>query len=138
MPDIRSLFDKAFLYNYDLQGRDVTVTIRKVVGGTVPCSDGTKKKMPVLFFEKSTKGFGCNITNVRSIAAMYGTFDYDKWVGKRITLFPTTCQMAGQVKDCIRIRPNIPGTRVADGKIDETAVADQHEAGSDDSEEAVV
>jgi hypothetical protein len=132
--DVRSLFDKAYLYAYDLQGRDVTVTIVKVVGGTLQCTDGSKKKVPVLFFQGAKKGFGTNITNARTIAAMYGTFDSDKWIGKRITLYPTTTNVGGATKDCIRIRPTIPKGNVEDAPPVEPTP--EREPGADDDESA--
>lgn len=132
--DVRSLYDKAYLYAFDLQGRDVTVTIARVAGGTLQCTDGSKKKTPVLFFNGAKKGLGLNITNARTIAAMYGGFDSDKWIGKRITLYPTTTPVGGQTKDCIRIRPMIPKSNIKDAPPAEAAP--EREPGMDDDETA--
>ena len=134
--DVRSLFDKAYLYAYDLQGRDVTVTIAKVTGGTLVGTNGQKTKKPVLFFQGAKKGFACNITNVRTIASLYGSFDDQKWIGKRITLYPTTTSMGGETKDCIRIRPTIPKGNVKDAPPVEPPT--EREPGSDDDESAAV
>jgi len=132
--DVRSLFDKAYLYSYDLQGRDVTVTIARVTGGTLVGTGGKSNKKPILFFEKTQKGLALNITNARTIAAMYGGFDSDKWVGKRVTLYPTTTTFGSQQCECIRIRPSIPGSKVKDAPPVEPA--HEREPGSDDDESA--
>lgn len=109
MPDVRTLFDKAYLYAYDLQGRDVTVTIAKVTGGTLTGKGGKSNKKPVVFFQGKEKGLALNITNARTIAAMYGnSFRSEDWIGKRITLYATTTQFGSDTVECIRIRPSIP------------------------------
>lgn len=134
--DVRSMFDKEFLYHFDLQGRDVTVTIRKVVQGAVQGTDGKKQKKPVVYFDKATKALAMNITNVRTVGGMYG-FTVAEWIGKRITLYATTTQMAGKTVECIRIRPTVPGAKVADGKLEDVAPPAEREAGGDDDHEAV-
>lgn len=133
MADLRSMFQKEFLYHYDLQGRDVTLTIRKAVQGAVQGTDGKKQKKPVLYFEKTEKALALNVTNVKTVGAMYG-FDADKLPGKRITLFATTTQMAGKTVECIRIRPTVPGAKAVDGKIEDVSPPIEREPGADDDE----
>lgn len=135
--DVRSMFDKAFLYHFDLQGRDVTVVISKVTQGKVMGTDGKAQKKPVCYFKGKEKGLALNITNVRTIGSIYGTFEAEKWVGKAVTLYPTTTQMAGRTVECIRIRPTKPGK---DAPIDTTpdSVVPAREPGDDDTEEAAV
>lgn len=133
--DVRSLFDKAYLYAYDLQGKDVTVTISKVTGGTLTGKGGKSNKKPVVFFQGKEKGLALNITNARTIAAMYGnSFRSEDWIGKRITLYPTTTTFGPDTVECIRIRPTIPRA----GK--DTALPDapppERVPGSDDDESA--
>ena len=106
--DVRKLFDKAYIYSYDLEGRDVTVEIAKVTGGTLVGTGGKSNKKPIVFFKGTEKGLALNITNARVIAGLYGGFDADKWIGKRITLYPTTTTFGSQTVDCIRIRNVVP------------------------------
>lgn len=108
MTDVRKMYDKDFLYAYDLEGRDVTVTIERVTQGTLTGKGGKSNKKPVLYFRGTTKGLGLNITNARTIAALYGSFDSEAWVGKRITLYPTTTTFGSETMDCIRIRNYLP------------------------------
>lgn len=150
MPDVRALFDKAYLYAYDLQGRDVTVKIVKVSGGTLVGQGGKSNKKPILFFEGKEKGLAINITNARTIASMYGSFDSDKWIGKWVTLYPTTTTFGSQTVDCIRIRPEIPsrngggmqggGARSSGGgrsaPVPAPAAPPPREPGDEDEEEA--
>lgn len=116
--DYRTMFDKQHLGAWDLvdrktgKPRDFTLTISKVVAGTLQ-KPGTSKKnrKPLISFEGATKTLACNATNAATIAGMYGN-DTRAWVGKRITLYPTTTKFGGDVVDCIRIRPVVPGSGV--------------------------
>jgi hypothetical protein len=100
------MFDREYIGAWDLP-RDVTVTIARVAAGELIGEGGRKAKKPIIYFEGKDKGFAANKTNCKIIAAMYGT-DTRKWVGQRITLYPTTTEMGGKTHDCIRVRPQIP------------------------------
>lgn len=119
MTDVRKMYEKDFLYAYDLENRDVTVTIARVVAGTLTGTGGKSTKKPVLYFEgrkgepPPKKGLGLCITNARTIAALYGGFDSEMWVGKKITLYATTTQFGPNTVDCIRIRNKIPEGKAA-------------------------
>lgn len=108
MADVRTMFDKEFLYAYDLQGRDVTVVIEAVKGGTLTGTGGKSNKKPIVKFKGKEKGLALNITNARTIAGLYGGFDSEKWVGKAITLYPTTTTFGSQTVECIRVRNVVP------------------------------
>lgn len=108
--DVRSFYDKEFLYAFDLGGKDVTLTIEKVVRGELTGTGGKKSKKPIVYFKEGTekKGLGLCITNARTIAQLYGSFEAEKWIGKWITLYPTTTTFGSATVDCIRIRPVAP------------------------------
>jgi hypothetical protein len=106
--DVRKLFDKEYLYAYDLDGRDVTVEIESVKGGTLVGQGGRSNKKPVLKFRGKDKALAINITMARTIAGLYGGFDAALWIGKRITLYPTTTTFGSQTVECIRIRNVVP------------------------------
>lgn len=107
MADYRSMFDREYLGVWDLQGRDVTVTIAKVAGVTLVAQGNRKSKKPVVWFERTEKALALNKTNAKTIAAMYGN-DTETWVGKRITLYPTTTTFGSETVEAIRVRPRIP------------------------------
>lgn len=110
MPHWRTLMDSELLRACDLDGRDVTVTIAKVEGGSVTAPGGKRNKKPLLWFVESKTGkpFVANSTNCKTIEGLYGG-DYTAWIGKRVTLYPTTTSNPErQTVDCIRIRPVIP------------------------------
>lgn len=113
MPDFRTMYDKEFVFAYDLDGKDVTVTIENVKVGELVGTTGKKARKPVVYFKGSPKGLALCVTNGRTIAAMYGNKTED-WVGKRITMFPTHTQFGGQTVECIRIRPIVPAAKIKD------------------------
>lgn len=137
MADVRSMFDKEYLYAFDLDGRDVTVEIASVSKGEVTGTGGKKAKKPVVRFKGKEKALALNITNVRTIGGIYG-FKAADWIGKKVTLFPTTTNFGGTTVDCIRVRPNKPGAK-APVSTDPPPPADETvtEPGADDNEEAV-
>lgn len=106
--DYRSLYDKDYIGAWDLADGDKTITITKVIGGSLTGVGGRKSKKPVVYFQGSEKGFALNSTNGKTIAAMYGNF-VEKWAGKKITLFKSSTRNpdgSGDV-DCIRVRPQV-------------------------------
>ena len=116
--DYRMMFDRNYLGHLDLAGREVTLTIAKVVGGELTAEGGRKSRKPIVHFGNGVKPLIVNKTNAKTIASLYGTFVQD-WAGKRITLFTSMTRNpdgGGQV-ECVRIRPKLPGSQ-ADSHID--------------------
>jgi hypothetical protein len=107
MPDYRSMYDREYLGEWDLAGKDITVTIREVKGAELTAQGGRKSKKPVVYFEGKEKGLALNKTNGKIIAGMYGTKTED-WVGKRITLYPAMTTFGADTVPCIRVRPEVP------------------------------
>lgn len=114
--DYRSMYDRDYIGHWDLGGRDVTVTISKVIAGELTAIGGRKSKKPIVYFEGKEKGLVCNKTNAKTIAALYGNV-VENWVGKRITLYTSTTRdpSGGGDVECIRIRPKVPGPSKAVG-----------------------
>jgi hypothetical protein len=114
MADVRLLFPHEYLQAADLRGRDVTLTVSQVKADKLHTEDGDRVKPVVYFVEldaKKKRGESCpwklvlNKTNMKTVAKMLGSHETNDWVGRRITLYPTTCLAFGDTVDCIRIRP---------------------------------
>jgi len=134
MPHWKSMMDKEFLYAFDLKGRDVTLTIDRVSAGKLKNGKKESKKPLCYFVEpRDKRPLALNATNCKTIAKLYGN-DTDEWRGKRITLYPTTTEMAGETVECIRIRPRAPGEKEQPGTIEPAPQAEEpeREPGSDD------
>lgn len=110
MAHFKSFFDRDYIYAFDLNGKDVTVEITKVVQGELTGSGGRKARKPVAYFKGKEKGLALNSTNCKTIAGLYGN-DTTAWIGKLITLYPTTTTMGGDTVECIRVRPRAPSAK---------------------------
>jgi hypothetical protein len=137
----RTMIEKDYLGAWDLVGtdgkpRDFTVQIKAVESRqlktreTIRTNPNGKRKV-VVRFEKAEKAMVANSTNCESIEGMYGS-DVDRWVGKLITIYPTTCDV-GPKKNvpCIRVRPTPPKGKaegVVSRPVDEEQRATQNEA----------
>lgn len=100
--------DNRYVAAYELGGKDVTLKIKSAASASVEGPKGAKRKL-IITFEGARKPFLSNATNCKTIAAMYGT-DVENWVGKAITLFPTTTSSPDGVVECLRVRPVSGGT----------------------------
>jgi len=113
MQHIDTFFDDPYLRAGHLAGEAVTLTIREVKAENV----GTDKVLrPVVYVEGQKKGIVFNKTNSKRVAALYGS-DTAQWVGKRITIFPTTVEFAGEEVECIRVKKQVPPAEIGDGEI---------------------
>jgi len=109
--DYRAYFDSSVLRVWHLNGKERTWRITAVTRLTSEFK-GETRKQPLLKLEDA-KGqplplpLCLNKTNAKTVAALYGN-NPQKWVGKLITLYPTTTDVAGRTEDCIRIRNTVP------------------------------
>jgi len=107
MLDGKLMFPNEYLAAEEFGGKDVTLAIRNVKFDDLKLTDGATERKPIVFFEKTKKKFVLNKTNATTIAKLHGA-EARGWAGKRITLYPTTCQAFGKTVDCIRVRDNVP------------------------------
>jgi len=108
--DYRSMFDREYIGSFDLPlgSGDLTLTIKRVVGGELTAMGGRKSKKPIIHFRENVKPLICNKTNSKTIAALYSNF-VEAWAGKQITLFRSTTRNpdGGDDVECIRVRPKV-------------------------------
>lgn len=116
--DYRAYFDSSVLRVWHLRGKDCTFKITGVAR-LASTFKGEDRKQPLLQLVNrkgnATLPLALNKTNAKTIAALYGNNPF-QWVGKTITLFPSTTDVGGETRDCIRIRNQVPGTAKPAGK----------------------
>lgn len=100
----------AYVKAADLKGRDVTVEIVKVTWEALVMAGGKRDRKPAVHM-RSTKGkpieklWIVGKTVCKQIAAATGEKLVERWAGKRVTMYPTTCRgQGGEIQDCIRVR----------------------------------
>ncbi len=107
-------FPSQFLEAAELGGKDFNLIIARVekMRG-VKGRDGKPFDPKVVWFEKAKKGFCLNKTNAKIIRDRLGYGDdSEQWVGKPLTIYPTTCDAFGERNvPCIRVRlmPGVSG-----------------------------
>lgn len=100
-------FPSRFIGAADLKGKDVTLTVADVSMEDLLLKGGKKTRKVVIGFEKTPKLMVCNKTNAVTIADLLGS-EMKGWIGKRITLYPTTTKMGPKTVSCVRVRETLP------------------------------
>lgn len=91
-----------------LQGRDKTVTITAIKLEELEREDNTKETRGLISLAETTKRWVLNVTNVKSLVALFGT-ETDNWLGKKVTIFPEPNSMSDSgVAIRVRGSPDIP------------------------------
>lgn len=103
------------LYAEHLAGADRVLRISAIRAGQLVGEKGRKTRKPMICFEGVDLPLAANVTNCKMIAKLLGTAVIEEWVGRWITLYPTTTTMDGETYECIRVRPKLP-TPPKDGK----------------------
>lgn len=109
MPHWRTMMDRDYLGAWDFP-TEKTGTITEVTQVKLPGTGKIKaNKRPIIALKGTEKRLVVNATIGKAIESMYGA-DTDKWIGKRITMYASTCRAAdgsGQI-ECVRVRPTVP------------------------------
>jgi len=100
---IRLMFPTDYVTAADLNGQDKTVTIASLSQEELTMQGGIKETAWIVTFAEAKKKLVLNKTNAKTIAKLHGD-ESDDWIGKQITLYPTTCKYGRDTVDCIRIR----------------------------------
>jgi len=94
------VYPSNFLKSTDLPGPKL-VTITEL--GMEPV--GPKKEdKPVIYFREFDRPMVVNKTNFDSLVEITGEEDSDDWPGKKVVLYPTKVDFAGDKVEAIRIR----------------------------------
>lgn len=115
--DYRAFFHSNILRVWHLQGKQRLFRIVRVTALTSVIIDkGVRKESRQPKLELATRDgelvplpLLLNKTNAKTIAQLYGKRPAD-WVGKWIQLYPTTTEVGGETRDCIRVRNQVPGS----------------------------
>jgi hypothetical protein len=106
----KKLINPDYIGAYALQpDEDLVVTIDYVQREQVTGTGGKKEECTVAHLV-GQKPLILNVTNSKSIAKLYGSYIED-WSGKQITLYASMTKLAGDMVECLRIRPSVPTKR---------------------------
>jgi hypothetical protein len=100
---LKEEFPDKYLFAEDLHKKTITLTISAVNKDTLVTSKG-KKSGIILTFVGKKKLLVLNKTNACLINEIFPvSASLREWTGKRITIYPTRCQLGGETVDCIRV-----------------------------------
>ena len=97
------------LYKDIVQNSEDWFAIRygKVGGSTMKDLMAKKEECSVAYLQ-GQKPFILNRTNQKMISKVLGSPYIEDWAGHWITIYPTTTTVAGEVTECLRVRPTKP------------------------------
>lgn len=103
--DAALLTQSIYLKSAEFQGKDVTLTIDRIVLEELEDNQGRQKTKGVIWFKETRKGWVLNRTNVQCMVAIFGK-ETDHWRAKRVTLFPAPFNdpMTKEPGTAIRVR----------------------------------
>lgn len=101
--DYDELFPGRFLKNVQFKGRDVTLTITGIRLEELPEEKGGMRTRGIVSFKETELALVLNRTNGECLKGMFGR-DTGAWLGKRVTLYPTTIEAFRGQKLAIRVR----------------------------------
>lgn len=108
MTHFQLLRDPKWLGHWDFEdaaSQTKPLTIAKVGTDEVfNQKDQANETVPALFFEGMEKGMICNVTNLKTLAALYGD-QYEAWVGKPILIEVKEVKAFGDLHKALRIKP---------------------------------
>jgi hypothetical protein len=105
----KKLINPDYLGAYSLEpGKDMTLTISKIVREVVKGEGGKKEECTVAYFVEKQKPMILNRTNQKTISKIHATPYIEDWAGKKITVYATTTKVAGDIVECLRIREIAP------------------------------
>lgn len=102
-------FSANYVGGWTFADGEKTWTIRDVVADVVKNhKDGSEEEKILVFFKESDLPLVLNSTNNDSISLAVGSSAFDKWIGKRVTLYTKKVKAFGDVWDAVRIRDEAP------------------------------
>lgn len=102
LPDTWSeLFPNRFIHADLLKGKKITLTIKNLDMEVMESDKGNKSAV-VAYFVESPLQLGTNKTNGYCLKRMFGS-NPRAWIGRKITIFPTTTRFGSDTVECIRI-----------------------------------
>ena len=104
----KKLINPDYLGAYSLDpGKDMILTIKSVASEMITGTGGKKEECPVCRWVENEKPMILNVTNMKTIAKMYGPY-IEHWAGKRVQIYATTTKFGGDTVECLRIRKDPP------------------------------
>ena len=104
----KKLINPDYLGAYSLEpGQDMILTIKEVKREMITGTGGKKEECPVCHWQENQKPMIMNVTNMKTIAKLYGPY-IEKWPGQKVQIYASTTKFGGDTVECLRIRKDPP------------------------------
>lgn len=105
----KKLTNPDYLGAYSIEdGRDLILTVRRVVQEPVMGADGKKEDCIVCYWVEPQKPMILNATNCKTIVKLLGTPFIEDWAGHRLQIGTEKVKAFGDVVDALRVRKKLP------------------------------
>jgi len=104
----------------DMFEKTAVLTIRRVTLESMTAGQKSEDK-PVVYFKETKKGMVLNKTNANRLYELFGTWDTDQMIGKRVTLTNERGEAFGKPYNAVRIslqQPPTPRNRAEEAQAD--------------------
>jgi len=99
----KTLVNPNYIGAYCLNGKDLKVTIERVVREMVAGEKGKQEECTVAYLT-GQKPFIVNRTNAKTISKVIGSPYIEDWANQSIVLYPTVTKLKGEDVECLRVR----------------------------------
>lgn len=95
-------------------GKDIVLTIEKMVQENVVGEGGRSELCTVMYFKEDVKPLICNKTNCKTIAKLFKTPIIEKWCGRKIQLYAdNNVKFGKEIVQGVRVRSFLPKVEIA-------------------------
>ena len=114
----KKLTNPNYLGAYSLDdGKDIVLTIKKVVQEAVIGADGKKEDCVVIYWVENQKPMIANVTNMKQIAKLANSPYIEQWAGLKIQIGIEKVKAFGDVVDALRVRKTKPKAQADEAPI---------------------
>lgn len=105
----KKLTNPDYLGAYSIEdGKDLILTVKKVVQEAVTGADGKKEDCIVCYWVENQKPMILNVTNCKQIAKLAGSPYIENWAGVKLQIGVERVKAFGDVVDALRVRKTKP------------------------------
>ena len=109
----KKLTNPDYLGAYSIEdGKDLILTVKKVVQEPVTGPDGKKEDCVVCYWEENQKPMILNVTNCKTISKLANSPYIEQWAGQRLQIGVERVKAFGDVVDALRVRKTKPKAQV--------------------------
>lgn len=99
------MYPSDYMGAHDLDGKEHDVVITKIVQEPLTFTGGVQEDKWIAYFKGAKKKLVLNKTNLKATSTHHGV-DHDNWIGKTVTLIPSTTRFGGETVECVRVKPS--------------------------------